>query len=125
MAFKHPIEYLDITKIHPISPVVCNDLELETMYQIVFKPKHKYAQNMIQQWKTKFTSDVEYLQQTQQLIANCATIESSCINDSDLDCVFEDIFSASGFCDRYSYIDIEHFKHVNENFNVYGFLDSG
>ncbi len=121
MVFIHPIDYLDKNKIHNISSVVCDDLELESMYNIAFKPNHKYAKDMIQQWKAKFTSDVEYLQQTQQLVANCATIEPSRIDDSDLDCVFEDVYSTSGFCERYSYIDIEHFKHVNENSTFMGF----
>ncbi len=120
MAFKLPIEYLDSTLVHTINPVVCNDLELETMYQITFKPRHKYAENMIDQWKTKFSSDVEYLQQTQILINNCANIESSDIDVVALDAVFDDVFTTSGFCDRYCFVEIEKIKFVNENSTFMG-----
>jgi len=123
MAFKHPVEYLDPSMVHAISPVVCNDLELESMYNIAFKPQHKYAEQMIHQWKTKFTSDVEYLQQTQQVVKNCDknSIESCAIDTNAIDTVFNDVFTVSGFCDRYCYIDIEHVKFVNENSTFMGF----
>ncbi len=121
MAFKHPVEYLDPSMVHCINPVVCNDLELESMYHIAFKPQHKYAEQMIHQWKTKFTSDIEYLQQTQQVVANCKPIEHSAIDTHAIDTVFNDVFTVSGFCDRYCYIDIEHVKFVNENSTFMGF----
>ncbi len=115
--FKHPIDYLDPSMVHHIHPVVCSDLELETMYEITFKPKHKFAQYMIQQWKTKFTSDVDYLQQTQ-----CIHLppQQSDVNDTGIIEVFDDVFTTSGFCDRYCYIDIEHVKFVNENSTFLG-----
>jgi hypothetical protein len=119
--FKHPIQYLDNTKVHNLSPVVCADLEMDTMYKLAFNPKHKYAQQMINQWKTCFTSDTEYLQQTQQVIANCASIQSSDINEEALDAVWTDVFETEGFCDRYSYIDIEQVKFINENSTFMGF----
>lgn len=121
MAFKHPVEYLDPSMVHCINPVVCNDLELESMYNIAFKPQHKYAEQMIHQWKTKFTSDVEYLRQTQQVVANCKHIESCAVDTNAIDTVFNDVFTVSGFCDRYCYIDIEHVKFVNENSTFMGF----
>jgi hypothetical protein len=119
--FKHPIQYLDNTKVHNLSPVVCADLEMDTMYKLAFQPKHKYAKQMIDQWKTSFTSDTEYLQQTQQVVANCATIQSSDINEQNLDAVWTDVFETEGFCDRYCYIDIEQVKFVNENSTFMGF----
>lgn len=124
MAFKHPVEYLDPSMVHIISPVVCNDLELESMYNIAFKPQHKYAEQMIHQWKTKFTSDVEYLQQTQQVVKNSMdtmAIDTLAIDTLAIDTVFNDVFTVSGFCDRYCFIDIEHVKYVNENSTFMGF----
>jgi hypothetical protein len=121
MAFKHPVEYLDPSMVHVISSVVCNDLELESMYHIAFKPQHKYAEQMIHQWKTKFTSDIDYLRQTQQVVANCKPFESCAVDTHAIDTVFNDVFTMSGFCDRYCYIDIEHVKFVNENSTFMGF----
>ena len=58
--FKLPIEYLDENVIHTLTDVVASDLELvsatasEPMYDILLKPKHLFAKNMICQWKKKF-----------------------------------------------------------------------
>jgi hypothetical protein len=157
-AFKHPMDYLDPSMVHSISPVVCQDLELENMYAIAFNPQHKYAEQMIQQWKSKFSSDVEYLQQTQRLqlpkgtessrldefakgkggnhmSANAdwkvasesegaqlgAAAKASPIDVSALDSVFNDVFETSDFVNRYSFIDIENVKFVNENSTFMGF----
>jgi hypothetical protein len=128
-AFKHPMDYLDPSMVHSISPVVCQDLELENMYAIAFNPQHKYAKQMIQQWKSKFSSDVEYLQQTQRLQLPKGTESSrlgasakaSPIDVSALDAVFNDVFETSDFVNRYSFIDIENVKFVNENSTFMGF----
>ena len=69
-----PIEYLDENVVHPLSEVVASDLELvsatasDPMYDTLLKPKHQFAKDMIQSWKKSFTSDTEFLKQTQQVI---------------------------------------------------------
>jgi hypothetical protein len=72
-------------------------------------------------WKTNFTSDTEYLQQTQQVVINSKPIESCAVDTTAIDTVYNDVFTVSGFCDRYCYIDIEHVKFVNENSTFMGF----
>lgn len=128
-AFKHPMDYLDPSMVHSISSVVCQDLELENMYAIAFNPQHKYAEQMIHQWKTKFSSDVEYLQQTQRLQLPKGTegarlgaaAKASPIDVPALDAVFNDVFETGDFVNRYSFIDIENVKFVNENSTFMGF----
>ena len=61
--FRLPIDYLDEKVVHPLSDVVASDLELvsatasDPMYDILLKPKHKFAKDMICNWKKSFTID--------------------------------------------------------------------
>ena len=124
--FRLPIDYLDETVVHPLSDVVASDLELvsatasDPMYDILLKPKHKFAKDMIGQWKKSFTSDTEFLKQSQQVIT------SSGATDSLVDCecisaVLKDIYDTPAFHDRYSYIDIEKFHFINSSSKFLGF----
>lgn len=124
--FKLPIDYLDEKLVHPLSEVVASDLELvsatasDPMYDILLKPKHKFAKDMICHWKKSFTSDTEFLKQSQQVIT------STCSSDSIVDCeaistILKDIYDTPAFHDRYSYIDIEKFHFINSSSKFLGF----
>ena len=124
--FKLPIEYLDEKVVHPLFEVVASDLELvsatasEPMYDILLKPKHKFAKDMICHWKKSFTSDTEFLKQSQQVITSTGS------SDSIVDCeaistILKDIYDTPAFHDRYSYIDIEKFHFINGSSKFLGF----
>ncbi len=74
--FKLPIEYLETKYVHTLPDVVVSDLELvsatstESMYDTLLKPQNVFAKNIIENWKKSFTSDVEFLKQTQKVIMN-------------------------------------------------------
>jgi hypothetical protein len=121
--FKLPIEYLDTKFVHKLSDVVINDLELvdsstetlPSMYDVLLTPKHEFAKNMIQKWKTHFTSDVEFIQQSQEVIknTNCTNCTNTKPNTFELQNIWKDIYETPNFHDRYSYIDIQQFHFVN------------
>jgi hypothetical protein len=124
--FKLPIDYLDEKVVHPLSEVVASDLELvsatasDPMYDILLKPKHKFAKDMICHWKKSFTSDTEFLKQSQQVITSTGS------SDSLVDCeaistILKDIYDTPAFHDRYSYIDIEKFHFINSSSKFLGF----
>ena len=123
--FKLPIEYLDENVIHTLTDVVASDLELvsatasEPMYDILLKPKHSFAKNMIGQWKKKFTSDTEFLKQTQQIIGKTAASNST-IDCESISTIWKDIYETPGFHDRYSYIDIDKFHFINHSSKFLG-----
>ena len=123
--FKLPIEYLDENVIHTLTDVVASDLELvsatasEPMYDILLKPKHLFAKNMICQWKKKFTSDVEFLKQTQQIIGKTEA-SKSVIDCESISTIWKDIYETPGFHDRYSYIDIDKFHFINNSSKFLG-----
>ena len=123
--FKLPIDYLDTCVVHKLSNVVVNDLELVSassspcMYDILLNPKHIFAKNMIEKWKNSFSSDIDFLKQTQQVISNTKS------NQTPIDCesltnIWKDVYETPAFYDRYSYIDIEKFHFVNKMANFLG-----
>ena len=106
--FRLPIDYLDTNVVHKLSDVVAADLELvsasasEPMYDILLKPKHQFAKNMIDRWKTSFTSDADFLQQTQTVITNSECSESSESSSASVDCdsianIWKDIYETPAF----------------------------
>jgi len=123
--FELPINYLDTTAVHPLSPVVAADLELDavsstesaSMYEVLLKPKSAVSKSMIQQWCRVYTSDVGFLKETQHVIAN---IPKGPTNDLDkMSAVWKDLYDSSEFYDRYGYID---FKPVHSLNRMSGFL---
>ena len=123
--FELPITYLDTTAVHPLSPVVAADLELDAvsstesvpMYEVLLKPKSAVSKSMIQQWCRLYTSDVGFLKETQHVIAN---IPKDPTNDLDkMSAVWKDLYDSSEFYDRYGYID---FKPVHSLNHMSGFL---
>ena len=120
-----PIEYLDENVVHPLSEVVASDLELvsatasDPMYETLLKPKHQFAKDMIQNWKKSFTSDAEFLKQTQQVIMSSDT--TMLVDCDAVSTVLKDIYETPAFHDRYSYIDIDKFHFVNSSSNFLGF----
>ena len=124
--FHLPIEYLDEKVVHPLSTVVASDLELvsatasDPMYEVLLKPKHDFAKDMIHHWKKTFTSDAEFLKQTQQVIVNTASCETV-VDCSAISGVLKDIYETPAFHDRYSYVDIDKFHFVNTSSNFLGF----
>jgi hypothetical protein len=124
-SFKLPIEYLDENVIHTLSDVVASDLELvsatasEPMYNVLLKPKHSFAKDMICQWKKKFTSDTEFLKQSQQVIANTEASNST-IDCESISTIWKDIYETPAFHDRYSFIDIDKFHFINNSSKFLG-----
>jgi len=128
--FKLPITYLDESKIHSLAPSVSSDLELvvsqsETapMYHILFQPTHQFARELVPYWSEQYTSDIGYLEETKQVIQTIPKYKESLGSDTvslvpDTTKVVEiwkSIKEDDGFMDRYSYIDWNMFRHVNNS----------
>ena len=121
-----PIEYLDENVVHPLSEVVASDLELvsatasDPMYETLLKPKHQFAKDMIHKWKKSFTSDTEFLKQTQQVILSSEP-STNVVDCGAISSVLKDIYETPAFHDRYSYIDIDKFHFINSSSKFLGF----
>jgi hypothetical protein len=127
--FKLPIHYLDDSEIHPLSTIVSNDLELATsssengqsMYQHLFKPKHLFAQNMIPAWNKHYTTNIDYLNDTKNVIEDmCLYRQALSTCKYDIDCTkIMDIWNITkkddDFLLKYSFIEWDMFKYFNQS----------
>lgn len=138
--FKLPIEYLDDSVVHTLSPIVIGDLELDSaqnggksVYEIAMKPQHQYAVSMISRIKTKYTTDIGFLKDSQAVIVatDDQLCTDKCIADQlsvhQMSCpdkiadIWKDLYDVEGFHDRYSFIDIAKFKFINHMSGFMGF----
>ena len=85
--FQLPIEYLENDKIHSLSEEVSNDLELvfpiekesKSMYEILLDPEDSFSKQMIPNWNKYFTSDTEFLKETQNILRKMPEYQSNMI----------------------------------------------
>lgn len=117
--FKLPIEYLDKSVVHSLSPVVAADLELDTaIYTEFLQPKTEFDSALLKRIQTVYTSDVDYLQNTQELIQ---TYQSDVVKSQELDKdsdkikeIWNDIYVKDAFHERHGFLDIKQIKTVNK-----------
>lgn len=80
--FKLPIEYVDENSLHPLSNTVCEDLELVkeegelSVYEKLFQPTNVLGHNLLEDWKNNFTSDEQYLLDTQCVLKETKSLPS-------------------------------------------------
>ena len=125
--FKLPIKYLD-TSIYPLSPIVANDLELDAvngsstcLYDSLFQPKHAFAKNMIQEWKTHYSTHIPFLSDTQLVLQDlhlyCDEMngQSYAVDCSNLLCIWKDTKEDVNFLEKYSYMDWDMLEYLNHS----------
>jgi hypothetical protein len=125
--FKLPITYIDPSKIHNLSSVVSSDLELIGssdslgMYDHLFQPKHEFAQQMLDSWKMKFTTDVNFLTDSQKMLGNMELYKTyMSANKYSVDCsqimeIWKDIKEDAAFLEKYNYMEWEMLKSMNSS----------
>ena len=126
--FQLPIRYLDDNCIHPLSPIVSSDLELTIvdspesgMYNHLFLPEHAFAKNMIQEWKTHYSTNIPFLQDSQSIIQQFDVYKYK-MSDStyQVDCskimaIWKDTKEDKHFLEQYSYMDWEMLEYLNHS----------
>jgi len=135
--FKLPITYLEESKIHGLAQNVSSDLELvhsqsesQPMYDILFQPSNQFAKEMIPYWSAQYTSDIEYLEHTKQVLQEIPTynsLVSQCVdnkvegvsnrlsveNTEKILDVWKDAKADEYFMDKYYYINWKSLHYVN------------
>lgn len=137
--FRLPIDYLKKEEIHVLKESVATDLELvrssepsitktnpkeeetkeepkeeqQTMYQHLLNPKTKFEENMVPLWGRSYTTNQEFLKDSQKVIKQ---INSLSIKSPEYEKVMEiwkDTKEDPDFLERYSYMEIEMLRWVN------------
>ncbi len=128
--FRLPIAYLNEDELFQLNPVVANDLELTPshsdsigpcMYEYLFQPTHEFALNMIPQWKTHYTNNIDFLSDTSTTINNLNDYVSNMqTNNYKLDCskitqIWNDIKHDKYFLSKYNFMEWQPISYLNEN----------
>lgn len=120
--FQLPIEYLDPKDKYVLNNIVATDLELsvsdettKTMYHYMMNPKTQFEENMIPKWKNTYTTNTDFLEDTQQVLKDMTNFPTNTYEP-----VYENLMKLWGdtkedpnFLERYSYMEIDMFKWVN------------
>jgi len=123
--FRLPLNYLDTTELFSLSNIVCDDLELAnsqnniSMYDYLFIPKHQFAKEMIQKWKIEYTTNIDYLNDTKQVLQNMDTHKSMLpqytVDCSNISAIWKDLKEDNTFLDKYGYMDWDMLKYLNDS----------
>lgn len=125
-----PITYLDPIEIYPLSPIVSNDLELLrpdsdfSVYENLFQPSNEFGRNMIPAWSKYFTTNVSFLQDSQQVLYDMEKLNHLSLHSSEdtnhtnynkIMEIWNDIKEDSSFLEKYGYMEWTMLLHLNES----------
>jgi len=110
--FRLPITYLPEEDIRPLSETVGQDLELvvsksdKSMYQQLFQPTNPFGEATIHDWKKQFTSNIQYLRDTQEIIQTTDPEADYTLNTELLMELWEDVKGPNAyFLEKYGYVE--------------------
>ena len=87
--FQLPIDYLENKDVKNIAEHVSNDLELmnnpneneKNMYQHLFQPTNPFGEEILHKWNEKYTTNTDFLQQSQTIIQNMKNYKENMTNE--------------------------------------------
>lgn len=135
--FRLPIDYLEESEKHQVSQEVSADLELlknntsylendddtestQPLYHYLFEPKGHFSNNIMPKMAKTFTSNREFLKETQQVIlARGVNAEADVgfaeYEEQDVVNVWNDLVYNPEFLEKYGYIEWDSLKHLNQS----------
>jgi len=121
--FELPIHYLENSEVHPLSSVVNQDLELvvskgeKSMYQHLFQPTHEFGNAMIQEWSKSYSTNVEFLKETQQVVHDCSKMPNPTIKHDALMEIWKETKGESSeyFLEKYCYVEWDVLEPLNRS----------
>ena len=121
LEFKLPIEYLsnkrelDSSLIQDLELTISENEEKEPLYNYVFDSNITvFGNNIIPKWSQYYTSDLNFLKETQTLIKRDAIKPFEKSHD-EMYKIWNEMRAETGFYDKYQYIEISWFKQLNNN----------
>lgn len=120
--FQLPINYVEPDTLHELSPIVTEDLELveskgdNSVYEQLFQPSHVLGQDMISEWKNHFSSNEQYLLDTQKVILKSNTIPNYQFDTDRLLSIYKELkVNNNYFLEKYGYIEWDFLKILNKS----------
>jgi hypothetical protein len=123
--FRLPILYLD-KNVFPIPKSVVDDLELHTMYNYLLTPRNEFGIQMINEWKKQFTTDIQFLEETQIVLKDMSFFQDkeNIVNTDNIMRVWDDTKKNDYFLEKYDYMDWNQFMYLNKSSNFLQLLSS-
>ena len=116
--FRLPIHYLDISSsVYPLSDIIAKDLELvetesaKSMYEHTFQPTTLFAKDLLPEWKTHYTTDISFLEQTQEVVKTIPKVmNTDPLPEYQVPCekikeIWHAIKHDDNFMDKYGYLE--------------------
>ena len=130
--FRLPIQCMPADKQHKLSDIIVNDLELvravpdigtqpsRCMYDCLFQPSHTFSHMMLDQWKLQYTSDVTFLQESQEVVRGMKDMNYS---PDACDCsgilqIWKDTKESPQFLEHYGYLDWKVLVELNRSSSI-------
>jgi hypothetical protein len=129
--FKLPISYLNNKQslreniIEDLELVTCMDSSDNSIYDGVFSPKTYAGRYIMKEMPKHYTSDKDYLTDTQGLLKNYKRLDDEASNSEDLENViniWKEIKGDPSFKTKYHYIEWNYWAHLNRSEFVLQFL---
>lgn len=114
--FKLPISYLENK--YELDKNIKNDIEIDntenSIYYKIFKPENKYSKLVSELWYYYYTTDTNFLKDSEYLIKNYKS-NIAVENISSVIEIKNEIDNETGFYEKYKYIDSNYFEFLNNN----------
>lgn len=122
--FQLPITYLPESSKQFLSPIVSQDLELvpvpvpthspNAMYHVLFQPSHPWAESTIHDWNRQFSTDIDYLTDTQKILQEIH-LTNMTVDYSGVMEVWKDTKQEKYFLEKYNYVEWDILKSLNKS----------
>ncbi len=123
LQFELPIYYTKEKQL--LENNIIEDLELletnqddetrDSLLKLVFNPKTELGKNLLKKQVEYFTTNKEYLKETQHIISKWNSKEEKTSTKDEFLKLWKDIKNDEHFIDRYYYVDINYFKFLNKS----------
>lgn len=129
--FQLPIQYLDKHELHTLLPTVSNDLELynapgeQSVYDIVFQPSNLFAKDIFQEWNRQYTSNIPFLEESQQIISETPLDEYPLKYDLLMEMWKDTKDSKSYFLEKYGFVEWDMLKSFNRSSSFLQIISMG
>ena len=95
-----------------------NDIEIDdtsnSIYYKIFVPNNKYSKMVSEMWYNYYTSEKDFIKDSQYLIKNFKNIKSV-NNINNISKIKDELDNETGFYEKYKYLDSNYFEFLNNN----------
>lgn len=95
-------------------PTPLDNTSTSSMYDIILSPSTCFGKETMSMFSNYYTTDVDFLKDTQQLLKTY-DISASTYDFDEIDTVWKEIKGETSFCEKYLYIDWEMGKFLNNH----------